>query len=481
MVQGIGIGKMSLEINIQNPKTFKAHRSGWGFVIQKLMSLHNSSGIYFDDFLDITFGYNRNKNIDKKNIPYKKPWMGVIHHPPNICPWYEQSYRTRIDIHTFLNEPEFLISLEKCEGLIVLSNYLKKYLYDNFQQLKKIPIIVVKHPTEPGELEWSFDKFKKASSAYGLKILNIGYFLRNMTSIYHLKSNRKLDKYLMPSDMRYGLNNLSLELKYKNLSYIDKNSIKILNWQENSFYDKLLEQSLVFLDLYDTSCNNAIIESIIRGTPLLINKHPAIEEYLGSDYPLYYNNIQETSNLINYDTIYEAHKYLINNKNNQFKYLNSEYFLDDFKSQINYITSKQKISSKIYKKQNTRILTQPSLLKHRYGWPYVTEQLSSFYKKHNNKLNKNCDKLVINNFLEHTFKNDSKTIIFNNKKYIVNRGYNLFTGLNSDIIYIDNKYYIWNKNNWIPYNNHKFISELCDMNRVSTYKNNPWIGIFIGL
>jgi len=472
----IGEEILSIKINIKHPKKFKAHRYGWGFVIDSLIKFHSSKGILFDDFIDITFGYRNIENIENRSIPYKCPWIGVLHHPPKICPWYEDKYKNNIDIHNFLNSVEFLISLEKCEGIIVLSNYLKEYLLKNFQQFKNIPIINIKHPTGPPELKWDFNKFKKSSSAYGTKILNIGYFLRNMTSIYFLKSNRKLDKYLLPSDIRYGLQNLSREINFKKLK-LDKNSIKILNWQDHSFYDKLLEQSISFLDLYDTSCNNAVIESVIRETPLIVNNHPAVKEYVGEDYPLLFDDIKETHNMINNDLIYEAHEYLT--KYNQNRHLTTEYFLYDFVKKITDITNISAYSRKKIKKQNnteTIVKTCSNNFKHRHGWPWVTNEI---YQKFDRSIEgSNHNKIYINNFVDHVFKKDAapKTVNINNNIYGVFRGYNLFPYNNTELLSIENSYYSWKNNAWELEKSNQNLQSIIEVNSINNYKTHEWIG-----
>lgn len=481
MAQITGQEKMSLKINIKNPKKFTAHRSGWAFAINSLKKFHDNKGILFDDFLDITFGYSANKNLDNGTIPYKEPWIGVLHHPPNICPWYDENYKNAIDIHHFLNRPEFLISLERCECIIVLSDYLATYLKQNFDQFKHIPIVTIKHPTESPYLRWDFNKFKKSSAAYGTKILSIGYFLRNMTSIYQIKSNRRLDKYLLPSDIRYGLHNLSRELKYKNLSHLDKNSIKILNWQEHSFYDKLLEQSLVFVDLYDASCNNAIIESIIRSTPIIVNRHPAVMEYLGEDYPLYYDNIEEISDLILHDTIYDAHNY-INNNHHQYKYLDSNYFANDFESKIldsiNIKTKKTKYTISASNISELNIVSTKNNFKHRYGWNWITENINATFSNTKNTAS-NKSTLYINDFVEHTFKyqkvNTNKIAIINKKQKPLIRGFNLFSAKNTDIALVDDKYYAWKNNEWVI-DDDPDIGTKCDIFSIFNYKKYPWIG-----
>ena len=88
-------------------------------------------------------------------------------------------------------------------------------------------------------------------------------------------------------------------------------------------YDELLEKNIVFIDLIDASANNTILECIIRNTPIIVNKLEAVVEYLGDDYPLYFENLEEIPLLLDEVKILEAHNYLCNlNK--------SEYFIDYF-------------------------------------------------------------------------------------------------------------------------------------------------------
>jgi len=90
-------------------------------------------------------------------------------------------------------------------------------------------------------------------------------------------------------------------------------SVKLVDHLSNDEYDKLLTQNIVFLDLYDSSANNAIIECIARGTPLLINKHPAVIEYLGEEYPFYFENYDDVTNKLNdIHLIKHTNEYLLN-------------------------------------------------------------------------------------------------------------------------------------------------------------------------
>jgi hypothetical protein len=120
---------------------------------------------------------------------------------------------------------------------------------------------------------------------------------------------------LMPNnkckDTILRLTNIELDLYNITLSKKQIDSVKIIDHLENNDYDILLSKNIVFLDLYDTSANNAVIECIARGTPLLINKHPATIEYLGEEYPFYFDSLKEASDKLNdIDLIRDTHQYL---------------------------------------------------------------------------------------------------------------------------------------------------------------------------
>ena len=59
-----------------------------------------------------------------------------------------------------------------------------------------------------------------------------------------------------------------------------------------------------------TSANNAVVECIVRNTPLVVNRLPALEEYLGKDYPLFFDRIEDATRLFAVDKILEGHTYL---------------------------------------------------------------------------------------------------------------------------------------------------------------------------
>jgi hypothetical protein len=64
-------------------------------------------------------------------------------------------------------------------------------------------------------------------------------------------------------------------------------SVDFIDYLSNTDYDQLITENVVYINLIDASAVNTIIECIIRHTPIIVNKHPAVVELLGEKYPLY--------------------------------------------------------------------------------------------------------------------------------------------------------------------------------------------------
>ena len=75
--------------------------------------------------------------------------------------------------------------------------------------------------------------------------------------------------------------------------------------------DLLLSENIAFVELYDASANNAVIECVARATPLLVNPLPAVVEYLGTGYPLYFSSLVEAADkAMDLALLHDAHRYL---------------------------------------------------------------------------------------------------------------------------------------------------------------------------
>jgi hypothetical protein len=351
------------------------HRSGWQYVYEKIKYLHNENAeVLLDLYVDRTFHWNRLINKSVGLIPYRKAWMGFVHHT------FETTF-SDYNCTTLLRNDEFRESLETCRGIFVLSKYLKsKWEHELGKIGVKVPVYALTHPTETDVQQFSLSKFMENNDK---KIIHVGGWLRNAYSFYNLEipksikfsygflvgdkttnpivnyngairkvvlKGRGMDNYFPKSDFLYKLHdvlteNVSLQnagnvscepncctatvipnasaspncctgvSDYENDNKIRNNwykefysdiservkSVDFIHYLENDQYDKLLTQNIVFINLVDASAVNTVIECVVRNTPIVVNKHPAVVEILGDDYPLYLKTDANNYTKINND------------------------------------------------------------------------------------------------------------------------------------------------------------------------------------
>lgn len=293
---------------MSNCKGIEGHRSGWAFAVSSLLPLQSKDGILLDDFIERSHSWELKDNITNGKIPYRKPWVGFIHNPQNAPEWFDKHNSPQ----AILMRDETLESLKTCKALICLSQYHERWLKEYLKDYD-IHIFSVLHPTEIPQNRWSFQKHLNNRDK---KVVQIGFWLRKLNSIRFLETHR--EKVWLPGQ-EYAKTIMDVEAKiiignwYTDPSHVrtKEQEITIPDHLSNSDYDKLLSENIAFVDLYDSSANNAVIECIARNTPLLINRLPAVVEYLGENYPFYFRDLQEASDKLHDDkTIMSTYKYL---------------------------------------------------------------------------------------------------------------------------------------------------------------------------
>ena len=214
------------------------HVYGWPWIRSELYNLKGD--ILFDDFIDFTF------RISSETI-YKEPWAGIIHYPKSVF--------------KFTNN--FQQSLVYCKFLIVHDPVTALY----FKEKTKVKIICLRHPIKV-DFEWSCVNFDLNVSK---KFLVIGEWLRDFETIKTFETiNFFKNKKLIP------------ELFY-------------VNNQSKEQYNNLLSKNIVLLPFKDSSASNTLLECLKSCTPIITNRIPATEYYLGKNYPLYLNEPIELS------------------------------------------------------------------------------------------------------------------------------------------------------------------------------------------
>jgi hypothetical protein len=342
-----------INVNFNNFDNINTHRSGWHFIIKQLLSKINKK-ILLVDYMDCYFGrqYDTIKYINVENNSYmfflkdayyhikdkfksdvfiyvndyglktfikwypeynefkimrgelmskfvkkynirilNQPWIGILHYPEFPK---EMNYNSLEELVQIVKSPHFKKSIEFCVGIISLSDHLKTYIQKIFSELKyDIPIKTILHPTDFNCVKFDINEFKLNKTK---SIIQLGFWLRDMKTIYQIKTT-KYKKIWLPGGKYWKE---MFQLIYPNYQkYLDDPSVIIPGFLTNSEYDHILSKNICLLNVFNSSANNTVLECIVRNTPLLVNRNPAIIEYLGIDYPLYFSDINDLNKLIN--------------------------------------------------------------------------------------------------------------------------------------------------------------------------------------
>jgi hypothetical protein len=274
----------------------KHHRSGWAYAIDAIQHLDSDHGVLFDGILDKKFVFGGDPG-DRHNglAPYREPWIGFLHNPPYVPPTFGRG-RSAEDI---LGLPQWRESLPYCRGLFTLSKYLGDWLAPRVAA----PVCSLVHPTESCAVRFSMERYCANPDPM---LVHVGWWLRRFHSFFELPTQR-LGKLLLHLDTPWVNRVIAAEMA------LVKGAPRyfVQNHLENCAYDELLSRNIVFLDLYDSSANNAIIECVARQTPVVVNRLAAVCEYLGADYPLYFDTLEEAARLAeDDDRVHAAHVYL---------------------------------------------------------------------------------------------------------------------------------------------------------------------------
>jgi len=331
------------------------HRSGWNYVLDLLATLHNDQKPMLDSFIDQTFGWQSEYLSRLGIIPYKRKWYGFLHHPPKAI------FSDNDASHLFQN-PLLVQSLETCQGLFVMSSSLKEWV----QSLGlKVPVHLVYHPTEFNVPSFTWGKYQFNPEP---KLIQVGVWLRDPYAIYQVNSPLKKVALIPANSFGYTSKEapevvlegnasgnspcrdwacqdplLPIEtcrdqpkatpflLSVQEMLKRQWESVEVQSNLSNAQYDTLLSQNIVLLPLLEAVAVNSLIECLVRNTPVLVPKLPAVVEYLGEDYPLYYTDYSSCSEKLNQRDLLRAHLYLTE-RNKEF--LTGEYFLLSLREKI---------------------------------------------------------------------------------------------------------------------------------------------------
>ena len=294
---------------------YGVHRSGWSECHRAL----SESGIRIaiDDFVEQTI-------LHGPGAYHDRPFVGFFHYPPDsTVPGFA------LDKHACLYENLFRAEAwRRSSAQLVAAFCLSDHLAQWLRPQLIVPVFVVRHPTDRAAPRWSPRAFAERP-----RLLQVGAFYRDTRAIarigLRIEKVRLLDvgtRWIDVWDRRVGEHLGPRELPP------DVRQIDRVSDQE---YDRLLSTSVVLTSFLAASASNVVVECIARETPLVVNRVPAVVEYLGDDYPLYLDRL--APNVFDFTKqAVDAHLYLAAmNKD----WLDFEFFAHDVAAQLRCVSS----------------------------------------------------------------------------------------------------------------------------------------------
>lgn len=290
------------------PVGLMTHRSGWPYAMRHLRRhVQGQSPVLLDDYIERTFLFRDHQRFETVHFG---PWVGICHHPPNVPEWYSDERLQALE-----NSARWRASFPSLRLVISLGENLTEWINHNWGK----PCVTIHHPSTITRQCWSYERFEKNPLK---RLVQIGTWLRNTQAIYGVQCPELLKKArLVQSGGWAARANRACRLEFGRGP--GPAGVERISWLSGVEYDRLLSENVVFLCLIASVANNTIVECIARNTPVVVNRLPGPTFYLGADYPLFYESLDEVPDLLTPEKLLSAHHYL---KGLEKKFLNGATF-----------------------------------------------------------------------------------------------------------------------------------------------------------
>lgn len=358
--------RLPLHLVDQTYYTTVKHRAGWRRVVEGLITsgiatLDDAAGLdsaLLVDCAEHYFLFSKDAIAARKGSgpsrAIKRPWVGIVHFPAGGGGKGRQHFLPQAEtIEGLLNNTEFLASLPHCTGLVTLTSELRLHLKEQ-PALATTNIYALLHPIAPpgaSSGEWDIDAFKAAWRSER-QLVQLGVQDRMLGAIFAIRTT--CSRAWLPgvemgepgsAKTRFTIDRLRQhleeeveaiwrpeELSHHDVTFSDdarrtgngtweldarirEDEVRIVR-MGNEDYDRTLLTSVVMVPLLGGTANNAILESISSNVPAFVSRLPSTEEYLGKDYPMFFDSLDEVSLVIEdedrlFDLMERTHRYLV--------------------------------------------------------------------------------------------------------------------------------------------------------------------------
>ena len=304
------------------------HRGGWRTVMQHalkqgVLSVNNRGGqLMLIDCSEKWFVWGGQRPPWEEGV--REPWVGMIHSTANL----PATYPTKETMQGLLATPAFVASVPWCRLIIVFAECQAR---DLRLLLPTVPVVVMYHPIGmEANAVFSMKSFLDRRGKW--EVVFLGQQYRRLSTLTALQV--PYPKVWLPGSSKD--NNSTFMVKHSRDAAAPKpnlDSFRIAYIRSHDEYDWMLLNNIVVIDVWDAAANNAVLEAIGMNNPVHINKHPAVVEYLGANYPLFFTDVDSLQTLLKDEqTLMQrtrlAHEHLV-------ALPKSHFSLDHFASELN--------------------------------------------------------------------------------------------------------------------------------------------------
>lgn len=269
----------------------QVHRSGWPHVMEAVGRHATPGGLLLDDCVEASFLFR------PQHHPHREPWVGIFHFPHDVVSPMGFD-RARNSAWSLWARPDFKKSLPRLRGAVSMCSRLAAWLAPRLG----VPVATIMHPTETGVTQWNPGCLAEP------KMLQVGWHLRNTRAIYHVPPANGW-RYLRIAPVDRWQRRRDARIR-RRLGSEPNGLVEDLPRLDDAEYDEALATSVVVMEVWGAAANNVVVECVARGTPLLVNRLPAVEEYLGEDYPLYFRRLRDVPALLRPERLVAASEHM---------------------------------------------------------------------------------------------------------------------------------------------------------------------------
>lgn len=302
---------------LQKPKVVgtNLHRCGWPYVINHMKHIDTNDGILCDDFLEQTFDTT---NKIPESIQ-QQPWIAIAHLPPTKV----RQFMPTCFLDYNKDVPGSAEAIKNLKGICTMSHHLA----DRFRQVCDVLVNVIHYPTNTNVKQFDINSYMRQPT-----LVHVGWFFKNLLLLEHIPPNNHIQRKIqilaacLKEKGAVGLRNYLHTHMYPNRT-LHGGVTYLYDRVPDATYDNLLTQSVMAIEFVDCAATTVVVESLARCAPMLLNRHPALLEYVGKDYPMFFDDIRECEQLLHPANVYKTHEYI---RHMDKSFLSIENFLHKF-------------------------------------------------------------------------------------------------------------------------------------------------------